>query len=282
MIDEWNRYPSYGEMKAGADGYLEIRLDFSEPIEIGDVAALFAGLGADFQRYLEQAHPELKGEARMYVKRIHEGSLIADVFANMPDLVGLMDGLLIVGGFGALFSKRVRTWMKGNYVADAKKSDLKNVTNTLRAVAKDKSGKLELSRFEYREGLLSKKIIAEFSSEDARQALETIESQKAALDSTDIADHQRVMMVFKRMDKDIVKPGSGTGERVVVESIDKADKPVFYESELAAERIKDELTHSEFPFQLGFIVDVNVATKNGRIAAYSVKEVHDVIMLDAD
>lgn len=269
-------------MDTGGSSYLEIRLEFSEPMEIGDLAALFEGFGANFQRFLESEHPELKGDAKLYVKRIHEGSIVADVFANIPDLIGLMDDVLIVGGFASLFSKRVRTWISGSFVKGVKKSDLNNATNTLKALAKDRGAKLSLSKFQYRSGLWSHDLIAEFDSTEAQRAMTTIDLQLASQDQTDIADHHRVLMVFKRMDKEKVKPGSGTGDRVVIESIDPSNKPVFYASDTAGERIKDELTHSEFPFRLGFVVDVNVATRNGRVAAYSVVNVHDVITLDEE
>lgn len=267
-------------MEPTPDSLLEIRLDFSTPIEIGDVAALFEGFGADFQRYLEAYHPSIQSNTQLYVKRIQEGSIVAHLFAAIPDMVGLMDSILIVGGFGALFSKRVRTWVRGNFVEDAKVSDLQNITNTLRAVRRDSKAKLSLSKFVYRKGVFEKELIAEFSSAEAESAGRTIEQQKLELGMATSESHKRVLMVFKRMDRDKVKPGEGTGERVVIESIDRKNRPVFYGSDLARDRVKHELTQSEFPFKLGFIVDVTVATRNGRIAAYSVTSVHDVLNLD--
>src|SRR3546814_4354002 len=87
--------------------------DLSDPVEIGDFAALFSGMGAQFERYLAEQHPDLKGQAHMFVKEVRKGSIIADLIPSIPDLIGYMDNVLIVGGFGALFSARVRKLISG-------------------------------------------------------------------------------------------------------------------------------------------------------------------------
>src|SRR3546814_8340461 len=97
----------------GANSYLTVTLDLSDPVEIGDFAALFSGMGAQFERYLAEQHPDLKGQAHMFVKEVRKGSIIADLIPSIPDLIGYMDNVLIVGGFGALFSTRVRKLISG-------------------------------------------------------------------------------------------------------------------------------------------------------------------------
>lgn len=267
-------------MKKDRQDYFELYLDLDEPIEIGDLSAFFNGISSEFEVYLKEERPELRSDAKIYVREIREGSIIAEIFANVLDLVGLMDGVMVVGGFGALFSKRIRTWMKGEFVKGATKSDLNGASNVLRALAKDRDGNFQLRRFKFVEGLFKKEIVAEFGSDDARAALEAIEVQKQHMDESEFTDFKRVLMTYKRMDKEQVKPGSGTGDRVLIEKIDTANKPVFYGSDLASARIKEELTSSEYPFKLGFVVDVNVVTKGGRVSAYSVLHVHEVIVLD--
>jgi len=64
---------SYSDFMKNADAYLEIRLDLSDPIEIGDFAALFAGFGAEFERYLSENHPASAGTAKMYVSEVRKG-----------------------------------------------------------------------------------------------------------------------------------------------------------------------------------------------------------------
>lgn len=259
--------------------YLEVTLDLEEPVEIVDLAGLFSGLGADFDRYVAEKHPDLKGNARMYVRSVREGSIIANLFADVPDLIGILDGILIVGGFGALFNQRIRSWMQGQFVPKAKKSDLENATSTLKSLAKDKDGKLKIERFYYRKSHWESEVIAEFTTNEARQALETIQRQKQAEEQPDIVDHAKVLMIYKRMDKSKTKPGTSTGDRVVIEQVDPKDKAVFYASDNARDKIKSAILNYEDPWNLGFVVDVSVATRDGKPVAYSVIDVHEIIEL---
>lgn len=106
---------SYSSLMEGANSYLTVTLDLAEPVEIADFAALFAGIGSQFDRYLATTHPDMKGGAHMFVKEVRKGSIVADLVPSIPDLVGYMDTVLIVSGFGALFSKRVRKLIAGQF-----------------------------------------------------------------------------------------------------------------------------------------------------------------------
>lgn len=92
--------------------------------------------------------------------------------------------------------------------------------------------------------------------------------------------HRRVIMIFKRINEGIIRAGKGSCERVLIETIDAKNRPVFYGSELAAKRISRELTNSEHPYNLKFVVDVDVVTEGGALIAYCVNHVHDVLELD--
>ena len=62
-----------------ADAYLEINLDLSDPIEITDFAALFAGFGAEFERYLTAKHPEYSGTVNGGVKTSQVAATVSSV-----------------------------------------------------------------------------------------------------------------------------------------------------------------------------------------------------------
>ncbi len=106
----------YSKLVQETNAYLEVELDLEEPVEIADFAALFAGIGGQFDRYLAEEHPKLKGKAQMYVKEVRKGSIIANLVPNIPDMIGYMDAVLIVGCFGSLFSKRVRQLITGQFI----------------------------------------------------------------------------------------------------------------------------------------------------------------------
>lgn len=274
---------SYSKLMESSNAYLSVRLDLDQPVEISDFAALFAGMGGQFESFLKSEHPEMSGSVRMYVKEVRQGSIVADLFTQIPDLIGYMDDVLIVSGFASLFSKRVRNWVSGVFVDDATKTDLKDANETLRAIANAQSGTASLTSYKYESGIWTEKVEATFTVHEAKEAIKTIEAQKRDLDQIEASDHQRVLMVFTRPDSGDVQVGKNTGERVVIERLDSRKLPLVYASELAEQEIKHELRDvDQNIFKRGFVVDVNVSHRNGKPIAYSVTNLHQVIDLPDD
>jgi hypothetical protein len=264
-----------------AGAYLSIKLDLGEPVEIGDFAALFSGMGGQFEDYLRDHHPEAAGSVRMYVREVRRGSVVADLFAKLPDMIGLMDNALIITGFAALFNRRIRTWISGASVEGAKKANLRHAADTIRAVANANQGKAILTSYRHEKGLWKETVEAEFTVAEARAAEAAIEAQKRELDKAEGADHTRVLMTFKRSDIGSADVGVRSGERVIIDAISDRDRALIYGAPLAEQIIKDQMRNTdENIYHKGFVVDVNVQKKNGRIAAYAVTHVHQIIDID--
>lgn len=270
---------SYSDVMGASDAYFEVTLDLSDPIEVGDFAAFFAGLAGQFDDWLASTHPDLKGTAKLYVREVRHGSIVAQMFPFIQDAIGVMDGTLIVLGFGAIFSKRIRGLIAGHFISDGKKSDIKQVGQTIRGVAHDKDGDFRLKSFTYEKGLWKERVELEFNTKEARQAVATLELQKRSLDKKDHVDYERVLMRFTRSDIGDAEVGKRSGELAVIEHIQAKPLPIAYGSELAEERLKDEIRDHESVYYKGFVVDVNVEQSNGRNVAYSVTHVHQVIDL---
>jgi len=274
---------TYSDLMRNAEAYLEIRLDLTDPVEIGDFAALFAGFGAEFERYLSENHPESAGTAKMYVSEVRKGSVIAAMFANIPDLIGMADAALIALGFGALFNRRLRDFIHGKHLGGAKKSQLSDVSKTVQALANDKNGTMSLKGLRLKENGYETEFEAVFTEREARDALVTINDQKAELDKISASDHQRVLMTFTRSDVGNAVVGKRSGERVVVEDISEKSRALVYGSDLAEAQIKDEIQNAdENVYKRGFIVDLNLVFAGPRPVAYSVTHLHQVIDLSED
>jgi hypothetical protein len=92
-----------------------------------------------------------------------------------------------------------------------------------------------------------------------------------------------VMMVFTRSDVTSVPVGKSTGERVRIEAVSDRRLPLIYASDLAEQQIKAEITDAfDNVYRKGFIVDVNVESRQGRPIAYRVTNLHQVIDLPDD
>lgn len=274
---------SYSEAVAESRAYLSLTLDLSEPVEIEDFARLFSGFGSQFDDYLRDEHPQLKGHARLFVREVREGSIVADLVPSIPDLVGYMDNVLIVLGFASLFSKRVRSFISGIGVPGFKKSDLSHVADTITAVSNDPNGVARLESIVYEEDGPKKRLEAQFTSSEARKAMETVERQKRELDAVERADHERVLMTFEQSNIRSINVGKRSGELVKVDRISDKALALMYGSAMAEDRIKHEIRDAdENVYKKGFVVDVNVESRNGKPVAYSVTNFHHTVDLPDD
>lgn len=262
---------------------ITIRLELADPVNIQDFASHFSGIGSEFEAYINEKRPDLRGEASMFVREVRKGSIVADIVAGGGALIEMMDTVLIMGGFASLFSRRVRRFVAGGFLPEATKGQLKNIYDSIKAVAEDRDGVLELTEAKYEGGQLVRETHLRLTSAEARQAQVTIENQKRELDAETHSDYIRVLMTFERPSNTHKSVGASTGERVIIEEVSERPKSLVYGSDLAEERIKDEIINSDDNiFKLGFICDVNVKLKGGRIVAYSVTHVHQVIDIAED
>ncbi len=271
------RILSYSECVEDAQAYVPVTLDLAEPIELTDFAELFASLAKQFNEYLAANHPNLAGDARIFVKEIRHGSIIADLVPLMTGLVDVMDKTLIVQQFSKLVADRIALYVRGQRLPDAKKSDLAHVTDLVKAVAKNKAGQAQITSVEYVGGKEVTALRMSFDVTEARKAIETLEAHKVDLDKRQSADVENVLMVFFQANLKDAEAGKRSGEQVIIESLGANPKPLVYASDLAKERIKAEF--GDAIFRKGFYVDVNVETLGGRTVAYKVTNVRQVIDL---
>jgi hypothetical protein len=196
--------------------------------------------------------------------------------------IGVMDDALIVLAFGALFSKRMRAFINGQFVSSAKKIDLNKVEQTIQGVAHDKNGNFVLKTYVQQNGAWTERVEIEFDTKQARKAVETIEQQRRSLDKKENADYRRVLMRLTRSDIRDAEIGKRSGDMALIEEIQSKPLPIMYGSELAEERLKDEIRDHASVYYKAFVVDVNVQKSNGRNIVYSITHVHQVIELPDD
>ena len=273
----------YALLMESEQPYLSLRLDLKDPIEIADFVDLFASVASQLERHIKREYPDFKSDAKIYIKEIREGSIIAEIIALGGSLIEHMDKALIVLGFASLFSRRVRNYLTGGRDETASKRDVSDFLDTVKAIAKDSDGKSTLETAVFKDGILERTVALVFTGKEAREAVSALERHKSELDAKESADRQRVLMYFKRSDIGSAELGKRSGERVIIEDVSNKDYPLIYASPLAEQRIKDEIRHaSDNVFKKGFVVDVNIQKMMGKVVAYAITNVHQIIDLAGD
>lgn len=273
----------YSQLVDESRANITITLDLKEPVEILDFASLFASLGRQFDKYIAENHPDVSGQARIYIKEVRKGSIIAELVPQIKDLVDILDTVLMMSNFAGAVGMAIKKYISGERIPGATKSDLSSVADMVKSVAHDSDGRADLEFVKYDQGVWNRSLVVSFDTADARRALETLESHKRVLDKTDTADHERVLMVFQQSNIKMTSLGKRSGELVLIESLHPKPLPLIYASQLAEEQIKHEITEADDNiFKKCLDVDVNVELRDGKPVAYRVVHMHKIFDLPED
>jgi len=272
---------TYEAMMRDAAAYIEILIDVHQPVELTDFVSAFTSIANHYRRHMRAAYPDLKDDASVFIREIRPGSIIADLIPSAAFLISQMDQIMIVEQFVRSYGGQIRRYFSiGGRFEGASKSELNDFMGSVVAIANNPNGQGHIKAVAYEDGKREIRALVEFDTSTARQAVKEIEKHKEELDAINAADYKRVLLVFKRSDVGDAGVGVRSGERVIIESISDQDRPLIYASNLAEERIKDQMRNTkENIYHKGFVVDVNVETRGGKAIAYRVTNVHQIIDL---
>jgi hypothetical protein len=278
---------SYSQIMGGNPAHITLRLETKEPIEIGAFVGAFTSLAAEYDRFIKETNPNLKGDAQMFVKEVRKGSIEADLLPLLlavGPLITEMDKAIIVEEFVRRWGRRFKTLLNGSKAdLPSTKGELRDWMDGVQAIAMDPNGTATIEAATYEDGKRQVRAAIRFDTKQARIVRDTLENRKKELERRTSADYQRVLMVFTRSDVNDAQIGKTSGERVKIEEISPKPLALVYASDLAEARIKHEIREAdENVYKKGFVIDVNVRLNNGRPAAYAVTNVHQVIDLDED
>ena len=261
--------------------FVRLTLDVKRPIELGEFVGAFTALGAEYDRFLKQDGPTNLG-GTLYVREVRQGSIVADIITVSHDVGQVYGALRPVIDFVKIYGHRLKSYTRpGGRTEGASKSELQGFSEQVAAIASTPGSRLRLAAMTVERGEERTHAAFSFDTEEARDMQGRIEDHRLALNHTSRGDRDRVLMVFTRSDVSSAPVGQRSGERVLIESISSVPRPLIYASELAEGRIKHEITEEpDNVYKKGFVVDVNVETRNGKPVAYSVTAVHQVIDLE--
>lgn len=278
---------SYSALMAEQRAFLTLNLDTTQPIELKDFVGAFTSIGNEFDRFVAEKYPDHKSDVQFFVKEVRSGSVIAEFLAGLTVVSGVvnyLDQALILEDFVRRWGARVQALIQGRTEEmPDNKAELSDWANAVSAIARDpaSSHRLEAAVFEDEKKQVRASFV--FTSVEARTAQAAIEDRRRALEKPNNTQYDRVLMIFTRSDIHKAEIGKRSGERVTIPEV--YDKPLalMYASEIAEGTIKTEIRDAEDNvYKKGFVVDVNVQTRNGKPIAFAVTAVHQVIDLPDD
>lgn len=251
------------------DMILTVTIDNSEPVELSVFAKSMMSLANDYSNR-HSANPN--EPAKLYIKEIKQGSIIAELAPLIP-----LAGDLLFSNFDSIKSYAeylsiAMKWLLGKEErpANIDKRQLNNIANIVDPVAQDSSGQMNIGVIN-NNGTGDVIIVQHINSNEANaiqnKARKYIKELQQAEDIAKSGEYSQVLMYWAQL-----APEKAT-DQVVIESIWPNPVKVVMPVD-----IKRELGIAEpYPFSKAFLVDVTVETVNSKPKLYKITKYYDSI-----
>ena len=265
------------EQKNNVDAIL-FHIEHSKPIEISEFVTSLNAIGNLFSLFAKKnGDCKEAAKSKLYVEKIEEGCI--DIILCEIASAGILpfiENMNIILEFSSYIKNVLDFFTKGvGLKPDLDLNECKNFKDlalvtagdnngitTIGAINKgDKSNIYYNCTFNFQEG------------NSAQNQLEKeIKSIKSVQPVTDMYSRQLMTIYQMRSDMETDK-----GNMAVIDAISKNKMAVVFETD----ELKEMILHSDSnPTKKAYLVDVVLLTVNGKIAAYKVMPLHDVIDLE--
>lgn len=165
---------TYADLMTEEASFVELRINLAEPADLADLVGAFSAVANQFELFIRREHPNLKGDARLFVKDIRQGSIVVELIPVILPLIENMDRVLIVDGFVRRFGGLLHSYAEGNKKEDISKGEIKDLMDAVTLIAKDPNATSAISSVEYHKTKATTRINIQFDTEGARKAKETL------------------------------------------------------------------------------------------------------------
>ncbi len=265
---------------------LVIAIEHADPVDLYRLTDALAALSDEYEKHLRRVLPTVEPEeTRLLISDVRKGSTIIEVYPQLAwiqPFIPSQEKVMATLGFVKNLKDLMGPYFKqGERNASLSASSVKNLHDLAAVIAQDPKGSLSFTaRTDRPDGSVEQFKIEKLQ---AQTAIENLSSERLERERKEQAQHPKVLLVFQQTKASAARMGKPTGDLGIVESIDTKPHKVVYVSQLAGDQIKAQIkAPGQNPYEVGFIVDVNVETVGGRPKAYRVMALHEVIDLSDD
>lgn len=270
---------------------LTIHIENKAPIELSDLASSFQAMADEFEAFASK-DPDVRypGEAKLFIKEIRHGSVIADLINYAPIVIpgavaavatAVAAGKPVVEAIGQIntvvkFAEHLKTGMEALFKGTKdkgklEKGTLKNVSEILRPVAADPDAKINISTTNIHNGNIYTTI--NYNAPDCvrirKQAGLELNKKEQPVNTL----LRKQTLVFFQARNQV---GNTSGDKGRIENISKKDVKIIFDDDTIKQAILDV---PENLFKWAFVVDVEISYLNDRPIAYKVVQLHERFQL---
>lgn len=267
---------AYQQFMEKAEAYLELKVDGSQPYEVGEVALMLRSIADQYNEFASGFMGPDMVDARFYVKEVRNGSLVFD-FAAVT--IGLMDQTTIISQFYTLMKDRVGSMLTPSESADSpaavtnvKPEDAGHISDMVRAVAGSPDGTFQLAYREWQDGERSEKtlLITRDDADDLVKAAASLH-QSAIPDKreqlTESPPERVLMRLFQHNQDPKVSTKERTNHKAVIGRFASGPKVLTYETEDIADDLQEIVSQVPYADTL-FDVEVRAIYLEEKIKTY--------------
>ena len=256
---------------------LLIHIEHSKPVEVDDFANTLHSLNKLYMDYANRNGFFNKScSPKLYVEKVEKGSI--DIFLTecLPALaLPFIENAALLCDFFVNLKSVIEYFTKGKgEEPDLNIEQIKNICNVLNVTAHDKDSITTIGTIDAAGNTFNNCTFNFGESNSAQNQLATKEKELSLLVPDDNT-HERVLLTIYQIRND---DNSKTGNKGIIEQLysDKKVNLLF-----ASEDIRDRILHSnDNPTHKGYYIDVKVHFSTGRVAAYEILKIHDIIDLE--
>lgn len=262
-----------------------LRIDRETALSLEHLTFGMMALGAEYEKFIRKEHPKAQEhEADLLVQRVTEGSIVIALIGAMAPLFQGMNNVLVFSQFIELLGSKMGSLAQPRgRLQDTTAKELENMTRMAETVVGDSKGEAEVFAMEYLSETDEKRVAAKvvWKAKDAEKVIENAAAQMREIRDEDANRQNGLLMRLYQTNISEAVPGRSSGEKGVIEAISQKPRRLIYASDLAGQKIKGAWSDDKLnPYELGFVVDVDVQMVNGSARAYRIMNVHDIFPLE--
>lgn len=257
------------------DTALLIHLKHSKPVEINEFTASLNAVGDLYCSFVrENGGCDEQAQAKLYVEKITEGSIMVYLSELVSaNLIPFVENANTIIDFATFLKTVFEYYIHGiGNKPEITIQECRDFGNMLSVVAGDNKGEMEIGAVV--KGSNNNILVGcTLNYTDGNAGQNTFKKEEERLRS--VAPQSKIylrqLMVVDQMRRDMTKD---SGNKAMVDGISKKKLPVLFQTD----ELKKEILNSDCnPVKKAFFVDVEVQTANGKMVAYKVIALHDII-----
>jgi len=261
------------------------RIDRRSAVKIEDLTFGMLAVGAEYEKFVRSEHPKMDdAESNLYITKISEGSILIEMIGAMAPLFQGMNNVVVFKQFlEAIGVKFDALSLPNGRLEKTSTKELENLARIAQTIVDDPNANAEFLAYEYSDKTNSREVKARviLKARNSEKIIANAREQISEIKGEESSIHNGVLMRLYQTNIARASADRASGEKGIVESISPDPKRLIYASDLAGQKIKSAWNEDAIsPYDLGFVVDIDIQMINGVPRAYRILEVHDIFNLD--